>query len=360
MDNYYKKNFDGIISRCRQINSGAKSGALLHINSIREIDRGPGIPDVKPLNAWDFDSQLPEYFDALLDREEAVWSRRTDVEDDRIPSVTPFFGIGEHSAYLGGKVRFEETTSYNTPFIRSWADTDKIVPDKNNIWFRRVIGGIAYMKKSRPGRIAARLRGGCGPAELAGFIRGNDLFTDFYDYPEEVHRLLKVCTKAERWFIDSQLEACGDFEGGILEGMNVWMPHGSFGHLSEDWSYMCSPEMYREFGRAYTDKMTQGFSDVLMHIHSGGAHILPELVKSKNITYIQISSDPNRPSALDIFRKYEDCLRGRIVMLAITGEELKSARDFLKDKRAIFSVDCDTVDEARRVVDYVRTEFPVV
>jgi hypothetical protein len=91
VDNYYKKNFDGIISRCRQINSGAKSGALLHINSIREIDRGPGIPDVKPLNAWDFDSQLPEYFDALLDREEAVWSRRTDVEDDRIPSVTPFF-----------------------------------------------------------------------------------------------------------------------------------------------------------------------------------------------------------------------------------------------------------------------------
>lgn len=359
MGRYYKKNFDQIISRYRQINSSASKGAILQINTIQDLSRLEAVPKVKPLNAWDFDKELCAFWDALIEREDFIWSRRVDVEDDCIPSLSPRYGIAEHSAYIGGKVLMEETTSYNTPFIKEWGDLRKIALDSDNVWFRRVIDGISYIKEKGAGRIAARLRGGCGPAELANFIRGNDLFTDFYDYPDEVAEMIEVCVKAERWFMQSQLEALGDFEGGILDGFNVWMPHGSFGHLSEDWSYMCSPGMYREFGQRYTEKMTEGFDNILMHVHSGGAHILPDLTKSKNLTYIQISADPNQPTAIDIFKKYEECLRGKIVMMMTTPEELLKEAEFLKDKKVIFTIDCESIAEAQRITEYVRTQFPI-
>ncbi len=354
---YHKSNLDDIFRRYRAFYEGGATGAMVFIRYITELENDPSIPKIRPLNQWNFDTELHDFLDACIAREDAIFARREDVEDDNIPSVQPRFGIGEHSAYLGGEVLMEEDTSYNTPFITDWSQTANLHTDPENIWFRRVIDGIRYIREHGGDRVAPRARGGCSPADLVNFIRGNDMFTDLYEYPDELHELLARCAETERWFADEQMKALGDFYGGAINGFGFWMPPNSFGHLSEDWSYMCSPAMYREFGQAYTDRMTEGLDHVYMHVHSGGAHILPDLVRSKNITTIELSKDPNQPTSMQVYEKYGECLKDKIVVATANYDEIVQYTPFLNGRKTFLWVGCETVEEAKKTVRYVREHF---
>ncbi|MGI5893662.1 MAG: uroporphyrinogen decarboxylase family protein [Candidatus Merdivicinus sp.] len=356
---YYRENLEEIVENYRLLHDRDSKGALIQILDIAEVQDRVAVPEVKPLNQWNFDTQLKEFLDACLLQQETIWSNRMDVADDLIPSMYPRFGIAEHSAYLGGEVQVEKTTSYHIPIVRSWKDVDRLHTDPHNKWFRYVMDGIAYIQEKGQGKIAARLRGGCSPTDLANFVRGNDLFTDFYDEPEEVHRLLEKCTEMEGWFMKQQVDLYNGFCGGIIDGNGVWAPEGSFGHLSEDWSYMCSPSMYEIFGKPYTKKLIEPYQNALMHLHGGGAHVIPGVASIDKITYIQIVQDPSQPAPVDIYKKYEKELADKVIILAATGQEIEDNLDFLEGKRVIFQTQASTFEEAKRLVDLVHQSLPV-
>ncbi len=354
---YWKQDIEEIVERYRRINRRGCTGALIEVIAVRELEEG--LPRVRPLKEWNFDAELPAFIDANLARANALWSRRTALMDDTIPSMYPRFGIAEHSAYLGGEVTVEETTSYHIPFLHDLKEADSIHADPQNRWFRYVMDGMRLIRERGQGKIASRLRGGCSPTELANFIRGNDLFTDFYDSPEEVHHLLEKCTEAEGWFLRQQLAQAEPFYGGILEGMGIWLPQGGIGHLSEDWSYMCSPAMYEEFGRPYTEKLIEPYTEALMHLHGGGAHVIPGVAAIDKITYIQIVQDPNQPAPAEICRRYADALRDKVVILVATPREVWENADFLRGRRTILQVETDTLEEAQEITAFVRRELPL-
>ncbi|MGN0994581.1 MAG: hypothetical protein ACI4PD_05605, partial [Butyricicoccus sp.] len=226
MVRYHKPNLEQTMRRYHALYETDAAGAMIFIRNIDELENDPAAPQVRPLNEWDFDRELEAYLDVCIAREDYLFSRREEAGllDDAIPSVQPRFGIAEHSAFLGGEVRMEETTSYNTPFILEWSDMESLHTDPENKWFRRVVDGIDYIRRQGGDRVAPRLRGGCSPADLVNFIRGNEMFTDLYDYPDEMHALLARCTQAERWFLDEQSKVVGSFEGGIINGFGFWMP----------------------------------------------------------------------------------------------------------------------------------------
>ena len=155
---YHKSNLDDIFRRYRAFYEGGATGAMVFIRYITELENDPSIPKIRPLNLRNFDTELHDFLDACIAREDAIFARREDVEDDNIPSVQPRFGIGEHSAYLGGEVLMEEDTSYNTPFITDWSQTANLHTDPENIWFRRVIDGIRYIREHGGDRVAPRAR----------------------------------------------------------------------------------------------------------------------------------------------------------------------------------------------------------
>lgn len=354
---YWKQDIEEVIDRYRKINRPGCSGALIQVIGIHSLEEG--LPQVRPLKEWDFDADLPAFIDANLAHMNAQWSRRTALMDDAIPSLYPRFGIAEHSAYLGGEVIVEETTSYPVPFLHDLRDAEEIRPDPESRWFHYVMEGMDLIRERGAGKIAPRLRGGCSPADLANFVRGNALFTDFYDDPEGVRRLLEKCTEAEGWFLARQLDRYEPFYGGILEGMGIWLPEGAAGHLSEDWSYMCSAEMYREFGRPYTEKLAEPYTEVLMHLHGGGAHVIPEVAAIPKITYIQIVQDPNQPAPAEILRRYEKELRDKVVVLVATPREVQENVDLLRGRRTILQVETGTLEEAQELTAFVRRELPL-
>ena len=86
------------------------------------------VPPSLPLYAFDLDYQLAQDREYLRAKES--------LDDDTIPAVCPFFGIAEHSAWLGAEVLLQEDTCMPILIIREPADLIKL-------HFRRPTNGSA-------------------------------------------------------------------------------------------------------------------------------------------------------------------------------------------------------------------------
>ena len=194
--------------------------------------------------------------------------------------------------------------------------------------------------------------------DIANALRGNALFTDFYDYPDEVHRLLSLCEKAMRWSFDRQKKTIGEYDGGWLTGFGVWLPGNSAGHISEDASVMCSPQTYLEFGRPYTERFCSAHDNVLIHLHGAGRHVFKEIVSIPQFTCVELTHDPNNPSGMELFKKYESILSNKTVMLGLSKAEFTENRDFLKSKKVIINYYADSIEDAAVMIEEVRSLYP--
>ena len=346
----FKKDAQDVIARAADFySSNIKGAALIQVTNIAEINT----PPVK-LNAWKFPQDLYKYLDNSIDRLVYYWSKRQTLEDDLIPALFPRFGMAEHSAFVGGEVDFSEETSWHHPVIKDWSDLENLELREDNIWLRMITDGLRYLKERSKDRFVVKLRGASAPMELANALRGNDLFTDFYDHPEQIHRLMEFCTKASKWTLTHQKNIVGELCNGIITAWDVWLPGDSIGHLSEDTTALCSPEVYREFGLPYTCKLIEGYDHVLMHTHSLGQHVLPDIAAIPKIDFIQIANDPNCQRAIEVYKALADPLKNKVVILELTEEEIKENFEFLTERKTIIRYSAKTLKDAVAIVDLVR------
>ncbi|MCQ2436759.1 MAG: hypothetical protein MJ101_07645 [Clostridia bacterium] len=346
----YGKDINAITEKLTRFYEGHGGTSLLQIRSI--ADCGDKTPP-RPLNSWNFDTELHDYLDARAERAVRYWIDRAGIDDVMIPSVTAWYGIAEHTAWLGGKVDFSVDTSYNHPMISDISEKDTLTLDPTNVWFERVGGGIAYLKEKWGDKLYVKLRGADAPSDIANIVRGNDLFYDVYDEPELVGELADFCADAMKYYFSIQQKAAGKLNGGYLTGFDIWLPGNSVGQISEDASCMMSPDMYRELFFDALNKSVAGYDNVMMHTHSLGSVQLPTFAEVKNITVLEISSDPNSDRAVDVWRKYKDVLKDKVVIVEPTYDELMSIKDLLGSYRSIIWYDAKTKDEARAVSEFM-------
>lgn len=345
-----RKDADQVMERTKRFyNSGAK-GALIQVTNIQSIRSKPD----RSLRSWNLPLNRNEYLDACIEAFTAYWQTRQSVDDDLIPALSPWYGIAEHTAFIGGSVEFSDTTSWHKRLLTNINDLHILKLDKNNVWLRAVADGIRYVKEKLDGIAAVKLRGGSCPLDIANALRGNDLFTDFYDDEDKLHELLEFCTTAEKWMLDHQLEAVGDFYGGVISGFDVWLPGRSVGHLAEDTSCLCSPDLYKEFGLPYTKKLLAGYDCAFMHTHALGRHSIKHIASVDKIRFIEISSDPNCERAIEIYKKLADVLQDKIVIVDLTYDEIKNNLKFLENTRTIIWHTARDVNEAENTVKLVR------
>jgi len=327
-----------------------KGFALIQMKSIGGIE----LPKMKPLNQWSFPDEMEPYLDARMEREKVYWQSRAHIEDDMFCTVSPWYGIAEHTAFLGGKVDFSPDTSYNHPMLEDWSDFDKLKLDPQNPWLRMVVDGIAYLRKQWGDLFYTRLRGADGPSDIANIVRGNDLFMDFYDYPEEIHKLMDFCADAAKFTLELQKEQVDRIGNGFVSGFDIWLPGNSIGQISEDASCMVSPEIYEEFFLPALKKLCKGYDYVMIHTHSLGKRILPYFVKVPEIKVLEISSDPNSDRAVKVFREYEEVLKDVITIVQPTRAELEDNMDLFERNKTIIWYSAENLKDAEEVTAIVR------
>ena len=345
-----KNNIEKTNERLKKF-AGADKGVLLQVKSIKEFSGKK-----RRLDSFGLPDNMKSYLDYRLAAFLEYWDKRKSLDDDIIPAISPWYGIAEHTAFIGGEAEFGDETSWHHSFIKDWAtDRQKATLDENNTWLRLVIDGIEYLSDICDGSYTVKLRGGEGAMDIANIARGNEMFYDFFEYPDELHEFLDFCAKAARFTLTKQAEAAGQYMGGIITGFDIWLPGNSTGHLSEDASVMISPEQFREFALPHTNKITAGFEHVFMHTHSAGSHNIPEIAKIDNLDYLEISNDPNAPRSIEIYKALADQLKDMTIVVSTTIDEIKENIEFLAGKKTILWYDAETLKDAKEAVSIARS-----
>ena len=341
----YKK-AEQTAARAKAFYEQKKPGVQIQIKSCDTV----ALPASAPLNSYSFPRDMERYLDHLAYKDYLFARFHETIEDDFIPSTSPWYGIAEHTAFLGGQVDFTESTTFQHQICENLEDYHNLKLDRDNRWIRMVVDGIAYMRNKWEEYIPVRMRGADGPSDIANAIRGNDLFYDIYDEPEELREMMKFCAKAVNFTLDLQREQATRIADGTITGFGMWMPGKCVGHISEDFSTMISREIYEEhFFEALKD-CVRDCDMAMLHVHSLGERMIPVFAGVDKIGLMELSSDPNCARAVEVYRKYREELRDKTIIIAPTYEELLGMGDLFETNKTVIWYYAKDEEDAKKAL----------
>ena len=285
--------------------------------------------------------------------------RRAALADDSVPAEGPWYGIAEHTAFLGGRVDYADNTSWHHALLDSPEELYKLAMDENHPVFRMVNGGIAYLREKYGEYFLPMVRGASGALEMANTLRGNDFFYDFYEEPEALKALLDYCADALIWNYEHQLAAAGDVYGGVVTGFGEWLPGRGLGHVSEDTTTMISTALFEEFGRPRTERVYRQFDGVFLHMHALSERCLESAASLPNLVLMELSSDPNTDRAVEVWKRNREKLTQVIPVLRLTREEIDANMELLKSQKTVVWYDASCMEDAQEMCARFARELPV-
>ena len=241
-------------------------------SAIEKLDRfyhsrEPGIalitgwePDTgrEPVDFTRLDLSDPEVhrklWDDAYERTLETIAARRGIRDVWVPALTFGYGFGYFGAvFCDAEVTFVPDTSYI-------AETGLEIPEitdeylnRDRPWRRIILDQTAYFSEKCAGEMFVEPFPNPSPLDMINMFRGNELFLDLYEEPEELKKLLDRCAAASVRF-NRQIETRrGDRKVMGAVSFGTWHPSGIC--LLEDAADLCSPETYREFGMSYTQKV---------------------------------------------------------------------------------------------------------
>ncbi|MDD3926999.1 MAG: uroporphyrinogen decarboxylase family protein, partial [bacterium] len=276
------------------------------------------------------------------------------LDDDYIPTIQVLIGVGAIGAsYSDAEVRFEGGTSYCDPVIRDYErDMGRIGFSEDNRWVRAQLNVLRELIRQWDGTYAILPFTHFDPFDLANQFRGNDILTDFYERPEEVHGLLGKCADLiigmERHFRDNM-------EGYDLEGSVVgcWMPGGTY--LSCDLADMVSRQVFTEFNRPYLQRVVDELGGGYLHHHELGVHQIESFAAIEGLSVQFLNRDFNTvhmPYVIDE-KIIESSLKLPICFIC-TYEELLEKIDLFRQGRFIISVRVQDREQGRKALEIIR------
>ncbi|NLE19518.1 MAG: hypothetical protein GX623_01750 [Clostridiales bacterium] len=251
------------------------------------------------LRRYDFETDLPRYARDLLTALERSMRLRREVEDNYIPNLSPMLGIADYSAFVAGDVTFARDTSWSTPVLKSLEDYLRLPPLGEAVWYGRFLDICRLMLQMSSGSGIPFLRGFFSPLDLAAALRGEAIYTDFYDEPELTRGFLDYCADCTIRFARDLYALCGEALGGTEYGMLF-----SDGiNLSEDIACMISAPLYRDFCAPATQKVIDAFGKGYMHSHSRALYQVKEICALRGVATLWLATDPNQPRPFDHLRQ---------------------------------------------------------
>lgn len=282
--------------------------------------RDPERPE-PPLPAkWFTSSYSPDVSaSAIVDRWDWDISQQV-FAGDAFPAVFPNFGPGIIAGFIGAHVETAEDTVWFGPAQPAEIMNLQFTSDPGNLWLRRV-SDIMHEAASRwGGRVQVGMTDLGGSLDiLASFRPGEQLLLDLYDHPQQVEKLL--WQTHELWF-----HYFGLLDGlvrGSNPGYSCWAPIFSpqpYYMLQCDFSYMISPDMFRQFVAPELRASCQKLTNAFYHLDGPGEiphlDILLEIPELKGIQWIPGAGAPEIDQWPDLLRKIREA--GKLIQVYST------------------------------------------
>lgn len=329
-----------------------RPGDLLIVNR-------PGWPKKKNLFDYDFErgGHLKMAAD-LITGAKQLHAMNGDLEDDLIPWMIADFGIAILHTFLADlPVTFAEWTSWADHPLAGpdgYARVEELQYDPTNRWVVRIKEMTAYWREHWDGSFLYLPVGHYGPLDLANALRGNTLFTDFFDYEDDVHALLDAATRAIIAF-EEDIRSVGIPQLHAI-GMPFWgalAPRGAV-FLSEDAMDISGPAISEEWGLPYSTRIRDHFGCLAVHHHMYGAKVHGVIGQEAQHSLVQVSADPNCPPPITQVRELAAANGNNALMFDAGPDDILAHLDDLRDLRAIIICCNSDIEQGKRVVDAVR------
>jgi Uroporphyrinogen-III decarboxylase len=349
---YYKPDFVEVIRRFDEFYGAVSEGRTGNFIYRALLDSDIAIYNNLKLNTYDFENGIDRYIKDVSRETENVYAVRRDVKDDTLPAISPILGIGDYSAFVDGEIVFGEDTSWSQPVLKRLEDWRNLQEVGNAKWYCKFMHISQKLMEQVKGTDIPFMRGFFSPLDLAHALRGVDIYTDFFDNSDEVHRFLDFCADATIKFAEELRSKVYDKLGESQYA--TWLFKDCI-NMSEDIACMISPEIYREFEAPYTQKVIDHFGDGYLHCHSRALYIVPELCRLRNVKNIWIASDPNQTEPVSVLKELIG--KANNVCLSIDCdlfEKVEKNIDIAKEGNIAFCTPVKSIDDANRNTDFIR------
>ena len=194
-------------------------------------------------------------------------------------------------AVMGCRILISVGSVWSEPFLNDWKDLENIRPSNDNPWLAKVLEITQLLAEKAEGRYPIAQPLLRGPIDIAAAVLGDEK-TCFavYDSPNEFRRLFEICTDTFIKVAKARLALSPPFYGGYLSNYSIWAP-GTVVRTQADNSALLSPSTYKEFLLPCDERICDSFDYPLIHLHSGGLHIVDVLLEAEKLKAIQVSFD---------------------------------------------------------------------
>lgn len=216
------------------------------------------------------------------------------------------FGPGVVAAFCGANLLHNDGRVWFEPEKELELSEMHIEYDPNNKWVRRIREIYEAGMDKWKGSVVMGMPDLGGTLDILASLRGSEnLLMDLYDEPEEV---LRLCGEIE----DAWDAAYAEFESIIMPdapGYTDWT--GIFSAtpsyvLQSDFSYMISPDMFREFALPSLQKYCKKLDHTIYHMDGvGELNHLEHILSVDELNAVQWVYGAGQPSARHWLHIYE-------------------------------------------------------
>lgn len=186
--------------------------------------------------------------DLMLSCELAQLATHLELEDDRVPSVRVQFGTAQVAAAFGCPIEWptRSLAAARGPAVASAAEAAALaIPALDAGLFGRVAAFHRRWREILPEGVRIQHPDIQSPFNTAHLVRGNDLFTDLYDAPDEAGALLDRVTDYMIALVPELRRQIGAAEDGFFDDWGArWRGRARISNCS---MHMISPAAYRRF-----------------------------------------------------------------------------------------------------------------
>jgi len=343
----YKPNLTETVDRHRRFWTRQMPDQILvgfkYVDTLPFIDPAGQCPDLQSMfNAW-----------------EVNYHARQNILDDHIPVGRVSFGSAAFAGFLGAKVTFEYGIGWAHPFLESYDHLDELKYNPNNPWILRQQEACRYFVEHASGKFPLCETESSDGLNLVESLRGSLAYTDVYDFPKGVHRLLDFSSNFNIRILDMQREILAPnlyYEDGIFSMFRIWLP-GRAPWMSVDAYGNCSPKIFSQFGAPYLQRMINYYGGGWIHLHAHAVHLLPEIVKLDKLVGIGVFDDPNVPGGFEQLERIRRITQEIPLQIDCSMWQLeKSLLDHTLPGNVMYMVveGVENIDQANRLMDIVR------
>lgn len=354
----YSKRITRAVERYRQIFDDKSSGQILVSVSPYTFPASSQWMNHKeiPLNQWNPLKDARKMAESAVKGMQEYLQLTEPIEDDFIPALGANYGIGLFSAvWTDTDIKAGEDTSWIDHVLTDYDRLDEFQLNiENNRWCRFIREYTETLKEYQDGSFAIGAFSNFAPSDMANALRGNDLFYDVYDEPENVELLLERSADV----IIKIAEFTNELGGGVLGGTatgTMWIPgNGLF--MSEDAADMCSNEIYETFFKKHTQRILDHFGHGYIHHHALGWHNHHSISALNHLDVCELSWDPNRPRPIDhIEEVIAETAPDKVLQIRCTCQDVYEHIQSLKKGRVHIMLNTDSVQEAKETVRFIRS-----